>query len=403
MPQTESEKPVVESGYVKKELPKNIGTIGMSLLVLGIILGTASYLIDPARASFSYLTSFVFLVCIGIGSLFLVSLEYAAGAVWSVPFRRISEFLSASVPFFLILALPLFFNMHNLFIWTNPAAVAGDAVLRQRATYLNIPFFIIRDVLIFVIWAIFYYVLIKNSRKQDLTLDQSITTRNTKFSIAFIVIFAFSISIFSFDWMMSMTPHWFSTIFGIYLFSDAVWVALAFTTFAAVTLSERGYLTSKIKKDHYYSLGTLMFAFTVFWAYIAFAQYMLQWYGNLPEEIVYFQQRWTGVWKIIPLALVITHFIVPFLLLIPRSSKTNPKILKFAAIWIIAVQVLDSYWRVMPSMVDNGLTFHISWMDFTFPIAVIGLIIYLFSLLAKKNNLLAIGDPKLKRGLDFRL
>ena len=395
--------PQIESGYIKKELPKNLGTIGIILLIAGIALGVTGYLTDPSRAAFSYLTSFIYLVCIGIGSLFLVSLEYAAGAVWSVPFRRISEFLAASVPFFIILVIPLFFSMHDLFIWTNPVAVAHDKVLQLRSTYLNIPFFVIRDIIIFLIWTAFYFIIIKNSRKQDVSADQKLTTKNIKFSIAFIVVFAFTISVISFDWLMSMTPHWFSTIFGVYLFADSVWVALAVLTLFSITLTERGYLSPKIRRDHYYSLGILMFAFTVFWAYIAFSQYMLQWYGNLPEEIVYYVHRWTGVWKYISLALVITHFIVPFLLLLPRGSKTNPGMLKFAAIWIIIFQFLDVYWLVMPSMVDNGFTYSFSWIDFTFPLAVVGLILWLFSILAKKNNLLAVGDPKLKRSWEFHI
>jgi hypothetical protein len=397
------EMPKIESGYIKKELPKNIGTIGMALLIVGVILCLVAYLTDPARAAFSYLTAFIFLISVGLGSLFLVSLEYAAGAVWSVPFRRISEFFASSIPYFILLVIPLFFSMHDLFTWMNPQVVAQDKVLQGRMAYLNVPFFITRDVAIFLIWWLFYVVLIKNSRKQDESADQNLTTRNIKLSLAFIPIFAFSISIISFDWMMSMTPKWFSTIFGVYLFAGSTWVALAVLTLAAVLLTENGYLSTKVKKDHYYSLGTLMFAFTVFWAYIAFSQYMLQWYGNLPEEIIYFMHRWNGGWKYASLALVIIHFMVPFLILLPRSSKTNPKILIFVSIWIIVAQYFDSYWLVMPDMVNNGLVYTFSWMDFAFPVAVAGLIIVLFNSMVKKHNLLPVGDPKLQRSFDFHL
>jgi hypothetical protein len=393
----------IDSGYIKKELPKNIGKLGIILLVAGIILSVIAYLTDPARAAFSYLTAFIFLISIGLGSLFLVSLEYAAGAVWSVPFRRISEFYASSIPYFILLVIPLFFSMHNLFTWMNPEVVAQDKVLQGRMVYLNVPFFVVRDSAIFLIWWLFYALLIKNSRKQDESSDQMLTTRNIKLSLAFIPVFAFTISIISFDWMMSMTPKWFSTIFGVYLFAGSTWVALAVLTLSAVLLTENGYLSQKVKRDHYYSLGTLLFAFTVFWAYIAFAQYMLQWYGNLPEEIIYFIHRWTGGWKYVSLALVIAHFIVPFLILLPRSSKTNPKILIFVSIWIIAAQYLDSYWLVMPDMVNNGFTYSINWMDMAFPIAVVGLVIVLFNSMAKRHNLIPLGDPKLQRSFDFHL
>ena len=146
-----------------------------------------------------------------------------------------------------------------------------------------------------------------------------------------------------------------------------------------------------------------MFAFTVFWAYIAFSQYMLQWYGDLPEEIIFFVHRWEGGWKYLSVILVLSHFVVPFLLLLPKSSKTNPKMLKFVAVWIIVAQFIDVYWLVMPGMVNNGFVYHFSWIDLTFPIAVIGLVLIVFNLLAKKHNLIPVGDPKLKRGLDFRL
>ena len=393
----------IDSGYIKKELPKNLGKLGIILLVAGIILSVIAYLTDPARAAFSYLTAFVFLISIGLGSLFLVSLEYAAGAVWSVPFRRISEFYASSIPYFILIVIPLFFSMHNLFTWMNPEVVAQDKVLQGRMVYLNVPFFVVRDSVIFLIWWLFYALLIKNSRKQDESSDQMLTTRNIKLSLAFIPVFAFTISIISFDWMMSMTPKWFSTIFGVYLFAGSTWVALAVLTLSAVLLTENGYLSQKVRRDHYYSLGTLLFAFTVFWAYIAFAQYMLQWYGNLPEEIIYFIHRWTGGWKYVSLALVIAHFIVPFLILLPRSSKTNPKILIFVSIWIIAAEYLDSYWLVMPDMVNNGFTYSINWMDMAFPIAVVGLVIVLFNSMAKRHNLIPLGDPKLQRSFDFHL
>jgi hypothetical protein len=393
----------IESGYVKKELPKNLGKTGFILLATGGILSVLAYIIDPARASFSYLTTFISLVCLGIGSLFLVTLEYAAGAVWSVPFRRISEFFASAIPYLLLLAIPLFFSMHNLFTWMNPEVVAQDKVLQGRMVYLNVPFFITRSVAIFLIWWLFYLLLTKNSRKQDESADQGLTTRNIKLSMAFIPVFAFSISIISFDWMMSMTPKWFSTIFGVYLFADSTWLALAVLTLAAVLLTEGGYLSPKVKRDHYYSLGTLLFAFTVFWAYIAFSQYMLQWYGNLPEEIVYFMHRWTGGWKYFSLILVFVHFIVPFLILLPRSSKTNPKILVFVSVWIIAAQYIDSYWLVMPDMVNNGFTYSFSWMDLAFPVAAVGLVIVLFNAKVKKHNLIPLGDPKLQRSFDFHL
>ena len=393
----------IETGYTKKELPKSFGKIGGILLAVGVLSGILSYIVDPSRAAFTYLTSFMFFVTFTVGSLFLVALEFAAGAVWSVPFRRISEFFAANIPLLIIFVIPLFFGMHDLFKWTNSTAVAHDKVLQTKAPYLNTTFFIIRDIVIFLIWWAFYAIIIRNSRKQDTLDDQKITTRNVKISSFFMVVFSFTASIISFDWIMSMSPHWFSTIFGVYYFSGAVWVALAGLTLFAVILNEKGYLTSKLNDDHFYSLGTLMFAFTCFWGYIAFSQYMLQWYGNLPEEVIFFVNRWTGGWKVFSVILVVTHFVVPFLLLISRQAKTNPGRLKFVAVWILCAHFIDLYWLVMPGMVNNGYTYSFSWIDFTFPLAIIGMIMVMFNIMAKKHNLVPVGDPKLKRSFDFHL
>ncbi len=392
-----------ETGYIKKELPKSIEKIGYALLIIGGVLGILSYIIEPSRASFSYLTTYLFILSVGIGSLFLVALEYAAGAVWSVPFRRIGEFYSAIIPFLIILAVPLIFNLHDLFEWTNPAVVSTDKVLQSKVPYLNIPFLLIRTAGVLLIWMMFYSLIIRNSRKQDSLPDQNLTTKNIRTSVIFMPVFAFTISIIAIDWMMSIEPHWFSTIFGVYYFSGTVWCALAIVTFTAVKLKENGYLSDKIGDDHFYSLGTLMFAFTAFWGYIAFTQYMLIWYGDLPEETSWFFHRWDGGWKYASILLVITHFIVPFFALISSRAKTNKKRLKFISIWILICHLFDIYWMVMPGMQVDAGGYYFSWSDLVFPIAAVGILIITFSMMAKKHNLIPVGDPKLNRAWNFHL
>jgi hypothetical protein len=389
--------------YQKRELPSYIGKIGYFLLAVGVILGALSYILNPPRASFSYLTSYMYLVSIGIGSLFLVALEYAAGAVWSTPFRRIVEFLSASVPLLIILALPLVFNLDHLFLWANKLTVMNDENLQQKTAYLNVPFQLIRLGFILITWIIFYWVLTKNSRKQDLSGDQKLTAKNVRISMGFLIWFAISISIIAVDWMLSIEPHWYSTIFGVYYFAGTAWASLAALTLIVVLLRENGYLTDKIKKDHYYSLGTLLFAFTCFWGYIAFSQYVLIWYGDLPHETSWFFHRWGGIWSVLSTTLVVAHFIVPFFALLSFPSKTSAKRLKFMSIWILIVHFLDIYWLVMPGMKVELGGYYFSWSDLVFPIAVVGLLMIIFNMMAKKQNLIPIGDPKLQRGFDFHL
>jgi len=392
-----------EIGYIKKELPDKIRKIGVSLLAAGAGLGIIGFLVEPQRAAFSYLTAFLFLVSIGIGSLFLVALEYAAGADWSTPFRRVSEFFSAVIPFLLVLVIPLLFSMHNLFSWTHKDIVDRSELLKGKTSYLNIPFFIIRSIGVLIIWWIFYYFIIKNSRQQDASKDQTLTRKNIKVSTGFIPVFGLSITVIAFDWLMSLEPNWFSTIFGVYFFAGTVWCALAALTLTVVLLNERGYLHTKITSDHYYTLGVLMFAFTAFWGYIAFSQYLLTWYADIPDETIWFMHRWIGGWKVVSILIVITHFVVPFFYLLSYKSKTNAKQLKFIAVWIMCAHFLDIYWMVMPSMKLNGFQYSFSWTDIVFPAAAVGFVILLFKSLSKRYNLLPIGDPKLQRGLDFHL
>lgn len=335
---------------------------------------------------------------VGIGSLFLVAVEYLGGAVWSVPFRRISEFLAATILILPIVAIPIYFNLHDLFHWTHPGE---DAILLGKEPYLNIPFFTIRMILFFAIWILFYFFLTRNSRKQDSSYKQSLTTTNTRIAALFMPFFAITLTFAAIDWMMSLEPHWFSTIFGVYYFSGTILAGLAATTFIAVLLNEKGYFIKGITRDHYYSLGALLFAFINFWAYIAFSQYMLIWYANLPEETIWFLQRWDGGWMYVSIGLIIVHFIIPYFGLLSQPSKMNPKRLLIMSVWIMFAHIYDLYWIIMPAYNPDGVV--LGWMELGFPLVAVGLIILIFSMKAKRENLVPIGDPKLKRGLNFRL
>ncbi|MCH7516570.1 MAG: quinol:cytochrome C oxidoreductase, partial [Bacteroidetes bacterium] len=177
----------------------------------------------------------------------------------------------------------------------------------------------------------------------------------------------------------------------------------AAVTLAVVLLKEKGYLPEKITSDHLYSLGALMFVFVNFWAYIAFSQYLIIWYADLPEETFWFLQKWEGSWAIFSILLIVIQFLVPFVALLSKPAKMNPKRLKFIAIWLLFAHLFDLYWLVMPQMpgLEGGYVF--SWIDFVFPIATVGIVILIFAMKAKKENLIPVGDPKLKRSLDFHL
>jgi hypothetical protein len=392
-----------EMTYQKKDLPSSLSRIGYVLLGLGLILGAIAFFVDHSRAVFNYLIAFTFMISIGVGALFLIALEYVAGADWSVPIRRVVEFFAAVTPLLALLVIPLLFNIGELFHWSHPEAVAEDKILQGKAPYLNVTFFIIRVFVLIGLWSLFYFFFIKNSKKQDSTKDQKLTTINIRLSAVFIPVFAVTLSIAAIDWLMSIEPHWFSTIFGVYFFAGTVLAALAAVTFATVLLKENGYLHPAMTNDHLFSLGALLFAFVNFWGYIAFSQYMLIWYADLPEETFWFLQRWEGSWAIISIGLIIVQFLVPYIALVTQPSKMNPKRLKFVSIWILFAHLYDIFWLVMPEMEELYGGYIFSWIDFVFPIAVAGLLILVFNFRAKKENMVPIGDPKLQRGLDFHL
>ncbi len=385
--------------YQKKELPAKVKTVGMALLLVGLIIVVLGYIVNPTRTAYNNIIGFTFLASISVGSLFFVAIEYLAGAVWSTPFRRVGEFLSSLIIILPILFIPLLLNMNNVFHWTHPAP--ADKILNDKAPYLNVNFFIIRVVVFWLLWLAFYYFITKNSSKQDHTKDQLLTKKNIKISAFFMPVFALTISFTAIDWLMSLAPHWFSTIFGVYYFSGTVLASLAAAAIFIIPLSERGYLVKGIHTDSYYSLGALLFAFTNFWAYIAFSQFLLIWYANLPEETIWFLARWEGNWKFVSIGLLAVHFLIPYIGLLSQPSKMNPKRLLIIASVILFAHYYDLYWLTMPNFSQGEVAF--GWIELGFPVMIAGLIILVFKYRTKKENLVPIGDPKLKRGIDFRL
>ena len=386
--------------YQKKEIPQKINKIGWILVGIGLVLSVLSYFADMQRGLYNNLIMLVFLISISVGCIFLIALEYAANAVWSTPMRRVSEFLAASFPFIILLAVPLLLNINHIFEWSRPDVIQQDKIIAHKQPYLNIPFFIIRFLIVAVVFYLFYKIFTRNSQKQDLSGDQKLTKINVRFSVVFMPIAAILLATVAIDWLMSLSPKWYSTIFAFYFITGVILAGLAATTFVVVTLNQKGYLIPALNQEHYYSLGALMFAFINFWAYIAFSQFLLIWYANIPDETIWFMARWNGTWKYMTIALIFIRFVIPYSALLSQPSKMNPKRLKQMAIWILFSEIFDIYWIVMPNISPNIL---FSWNELGFPILMVGLIILVFYYKAKKINLMPVGDPKLQRGLDFHL
>ncbi|MCX6122393.1 MAG: quinol:cytochrome C oxidoreductase [Ignavibacteriales bacterium] len=384
---------------LKKPLPTIINSVGWGFLLLGAACYALGYLVDARHAAFVHVVNFLFLTSIGIGALFLIALEYIAGAVWSVPMRRVNEFLATLTPIAALMALPLYFHLNDLYRWVKAETVAHDAVLKVKEPYLNVNFFTFRFVVIFGLWTLFLYLFTRNSQRQDIDKDQKHTKFNIGLAAAFMPIFAIGLTLIAIDWAMSLEPHWYSTIYGVYYFSGTILAGISAATYIIVKLHEHGYFP-QLRRDHFYSLGTLIFVFVNFWAYIAFSQFLLIWYANLPEETYWFIARWKNGWEYISMLLIVVHFAVPYFMLLSQDSKMDLKRLKFMSIWVLFAHLLDLYWLVMPSYSTSPV---VSWMEISFPLLIVGLVIVTFSWKMKRQNLIPIGDPKLERGLEFRL
>jgi hypothetical protein len=386
-------------GPLKRELPGSVKRFAWLSLALGIVVMGAAYGVDAKRSAFNNILLLLFLASIGSGSLFLIALEYVGGAVWSVPIRRVTEFIAGIIPVIPIVAVPLLANLHEVFHWTHPEAVLADHVLAGKSPYLNVPFFIFRFLLIFALWSLFYLLFFRNSTRQDITRSQRLTRRNIRLGAIFLPVFAVTITITAVDWGMSLEPHWYSTIFGVYYFSGTVLAAIAATTLIVVLFQGSGFFPL-LARDHLYSLGALLFVFINFWAYIAFSQFLLIWYANLPEETYWFMARWKGGWEYFSVFLILIHFVVPYFALLAQDAKMNPKRLKIMSVWILVAHFCDLYWLVIPSYSES---FFFGWMEIGYPFLAVGIVLVVLMVMVRRYNLIPIGDPKLERGLSFRL
>ncbi len=331
-------------------LPWVVASLGVISIGLAGILSTA----DFRHFLFSYLVAFLFYLSLGLGTLFFVLLHHTAGATWSVILRRVAENIASLVPVFLLLVVPLLLGMSHIFDWTNPEYVAEHHAVAHKASYLNRTFLVVRTVVgLGVLGAIALWFR-RTSVRQDSDGDVRWTRVMQKVSPPCLVVFAFTTTSLAFDWIMSLEPKWFSTMFGVYYFSGAVLSSLALLAVATFILRNTRPLNTMLTEEHLHNLGKLLFAFVCFWAYIAFSQYLLIWYANLPEETFWYGERLTGSWYSVSILLAVGHFVVPFFFLLGRRTKRAPTTLVLGAIWVLVMHYLDIYWLVMPSMHEGG-------------------------------------------------
>ncbi|MEX0680219.1 MAG: hypothetical protein WD097_02470 [Balneolales bacterium] len=366
--------------------------------ILGAVLSLIGLFVNTEQFFFSYLTSFVFIASLVLGALFFVMIQHVTRSTWSVVLRRIPETIAYQLIWLGVLFLPILFGMEFLYEWTRPERIATDALTQYKQPYLNTPFFIIRNVIYFAVWAFLGYRLYKNSVAIDLKDNPALNKKQLVLSAPGILVFAFTMAFASFDWLMSMDSHWFSTMFGVYYFAMSFQAILALVILVLLYLFRQGLLTRTIKKTHIHDLGALLFGFTVFYAYIAFSQFLLIYYANLPEETLWFDHRFEGSWIILAYLFLFGRFVIPFALLLGKKAKSHYKLLAVISILIIVLQFLEMFWIVMPILHTGGISMH--WLDITLFIAFFCIFAGLFFRTFGKHSMIPKNDPLLAESLN---
>ncbi len=376
-----------------------VGVVGMGLAF------ASSFLASPGFQHFlyAYLLNFCYFLTLSLGALFFVLLHHVTRAGWSVVVRRIAEVMASTIPFWALLFLPILLltlsGDGNLYAW-NGDEMRDDELVQKKAAYLDAPFFAVRAVVYFGLWTAIAWYYRRNSLLQDDNADKSLTLRMQKWSGPGLLVYAGTVTFASFDWLMSLDPHWFSTIYGVYFFSGCAVGVFAALVLAAVILRQRGFLQDSITTEHYHDLGKFLFGFVFFWGYIAFSQYLLIWYANIPEETTWFRVRQSGGWFWVSMILLFGHLLVPFCGLMSRSVKRNKLALAGWSAFLLVMHWIDLYWLVMPQMSESGPVF--GFVDLFCFVGFGGIYLAVALQIATGKALVPVRDPWLAESLAFK-
>jgi len=423
--------------------------------VVGLAIAAYGYKLDPQRFAFSYLFGLFVPLSLALGSLFFVMVLYITKASWGISVRRVAELFMRPMPIFAILVIPLVLLLPQMFPWLGAkthleiqpekptAAEANEArpqaenplaesrgfeskepaalrdlpvanrkamehaeeheeheVMAHKSFYLDKRFFLGRLIFYLLVWSWLAQKYFRWSTEQDKTKAVENTAAAQSFAPLGLILFALTITFFGFDWFLSLNATWYSTIFGVYIFAQSALFQMACLILMTLALRRSGLLGDTVNVEHYHDMGKLLFGWIVFWSYISFAQFFLTWYSNIPDELTWFHARWHdngGSWKFMSASIVGFHFFVPFWFLMSRNIKRRLPLLALGALCMVVMHVVEVYWVVMPaygplspSLVDVG--------------CLIGLLgVYMAAVLRgmEENSLVAVGDPRLERSLEF--
>jgi hypothetical protein len=375
------------TGFLSTRLPRFLLAIG----ILFSAIMSFGFNTDPHHAYYSYLVAFIFFLGMSLSAMFLVMIQHLARAGWGILVRRIPELLMKNLPLMALLFLPILFGMEHIFHWLDPS-MAGDHLIQLKSAFLNKPFFIIRAIVYFLVWIITSRYFFRLSVQQDYVGGEDNTRKMQQRAALGILLFALTYTFASFDWVMSLEPHWFSTIFGIYIFANSTLAVLCLTSLLYMLLRRNGFLREIVTVEHYHDIGRLIYGFIIFWTYITFSQFFLIWYANIPEETSWYLPRFQNGWEIVAIILVFGHFLIPLFGFMSRHVKRNLTSHAFMVGMILLMCLLDTYFVIMPTASPH---FHLTLWDISAVIAIGSLFFSVFFTNIGKYSLIPAKDPYL--------
>ena len=371
-----------------ESLPVRLVSIGGALLAVCVVAG----LRDSGEFFRSYLVAFLFWIGITLGCLALLMVQHLTGGNWALVIRRILEAGSRTLPLMAAAVLPLLAGMKDLYAWSRPSQ--NDPVVLAKHLYLNADFFIGRTIFYFACWFMLTHLLNKWSRAEDAGGNASLWARMEGLSGGGLVLYGLTVTFASVDWVMSLEPRWYSTIYGLLFMVGQALAALAFSIAVLIWLSGREPLSEVVRPSYFQDLGSFLLAFVMLWAYLEFSQFLIIWGGNLSEEIPWYIRRMQGTWGTVGLLLVLLNFALPFFLLLFRNVKRRTGSLLLVAGLVLVMRLVDMYWMVLPAF--GGGDAHLTWMNLLLPFGMGGIWLAYFTWQLQRLPVLPVHDPRME-------
>jgi hypothetical protein len=382
------------------QAPPQIERLQRNALLVGAVGGAAAVaglLVDPAQFYRSYLLAFIYVIAFPLGSLGLMMVHHLSGGGWGMPTRRIFEASARTLPLLAVLFLPVIFGMSHVFEWSHADLVQKDPILSEKAPYLNPTFFVIRYVFYFAVWSGLAYTLSGWSRRQDHDYTPGSERKFRLLSGPGILAYALTATFASVDWIMSLDPHWFSTIFGLLFLIQHGLAAMGFVILMLALLSRSAPMAGVIKPVNLHDCGKFLLAFTMIWAYFNFSQFLIIWSANLPEEIPWYLERMSHGWQWVSLGLLVGQFFLPFFLLLSRDLKRTAGRVAKVALFVLLMRYVDFFWNLAPAMHREAPVVH--WIDLATLVGLGGVWLAMFAWQYRARPLLPVGDPYLRDAL----